>query len=252
VTSEPTSAISPELALVAAMREFRVHDASPSIEPGMPIFGGYEGPQITRLFSHADAGSAANWLALAEHTGTHVDAPFHFDPNGDTIDLAAPDAMLLRPYKKFDLSVEAPAPGQLLDVDALHAAAARGGFTLQPGDVAVIEMGWDRHLPTGPLGEADNYWGSNCPGLTEAACRYLAEAGIVAVASDSATCDLPCVDGQTGIGHGHSTWFLPRGIFIVECLQGLAAVAPVGLFVAIPLKIKGGTGSPLRVLLLDR
>jgi kynurenine formamidase len=252
VTIERTAASSPELALVAALSEFQVHDASPLIESGMPIFGGYDGPQITRLFSHADAGSAANWLGLAEHTGTHVDAPFHFDPDGDTIDLAAPDAMLLRPYKKFDLSIEEPAPGQLLDVDVLKAAEKRGGFTLQPGDVAVIEMGWDRHLPTESRDGADNYWGRNCPGLTEAACRYLAESGIVAVASDSATCDLPCVDGQTGIGHGHSTWFLPRGIFIVECLQGLAAVAPVGLFVAIPLKIKGGSGSPLRVLLLHR
>jgi kynurenine formamidase len=147
--------------------------------------------------------------------------------------------MLLGPYKKFDLSIEAPGPGQLMDVDALRAAAARGGFTLERGDVAVIEMGCDRHLPTRLRGDADNYWGRNCPGLTEPACRYLAGSGIVAIASDSPTCDLPCVDGQTGIGHGHSTWFLPKGVFIVECLQGLAAVAPVGLFVAIPLKNQG-------------
>jgi len=38
----------------------------------------------------------------------------------------------------------------------------------------------------------------------------------------------------------------------VEGLRGLAEVAPSGLIVAIPLRIRGGTGSPLRVLLLDR
>ena len=57
---------------------------------------------------------------------------------------------------------------------------------------------------------------------------------------------------QIGHGPGHSSWFLPRGILIVEGLRGLANVAATGLIVAIPLKIKGGTGSPLRVLLLDR
>jgi arylformamidase len=70
------------------------------------------------------------------------------------------------------------------------------------------------------------------------------------VASDTAACDNAVVEGEIGAGHGHSHWFLPRGILIVEGLRGLAKLPPTGLFVALPLKIKGGTGSPLRVLLL--
>jgi arylformamidase len=50
--------------------------------------------------------------------------------------------------------------------------------------------------------------------------------------------------------HGHTHAFLPRGILIVEGLHGLAGVASAGLFLALPLKIAGGTGSPLRVVLL--
>ena len=177
----------------------------------MPMFVAYEGPEITQLFGHDEAGAAANRIALAEHTGTHLDAPFHFDRNGLTVEQLAPDALLLRPYKKFDLSDQAAGPGELVDAEALASAAARAGFTLEPGDVAIVEMGWDRHWPSGPEHAADAFWGRNEPGLSEDACRYLAEAGVAAVASDTAGCDVPCVDGEIGFGHGHSSWFLPRG-----------------------------------------
>jgi kynurenine formamidase len=231
--------------LLDALRQFRVHDASPVIEPDMAMFLVYEPPEITRLFSHDERGAAANRLTLAEHTGTHVDAPFHFDPDGLTVDRLAPDALLLRPFKKLDLSGADPAPGELLGADALAAAAERAGVAIEPGDVAIIEMGWDRHRDRGA------WWGRNSPGLDESACRYLFEAGIVAVASDTGGCDVALTDGEMGGGDGHSSWFLPRGVLIVEGLQGLAEVRASGLFLALPLKIADGTGSPLRVLLLD-
>jgi kynurenine formamidase len=231
--------------LLDALRGLRVHDASPVIEPEMAMFMAYEPPEITRLFSHDERGAAANRIALAEHTGTHVDAPFHFDPDGLTVDLLAPDALLMRPFKKLDLSGEDPAPGQLMDAGALAAAAERAGVAIEPGDVAIIEMGWDRHVGDGA------WWGRNEPGLDESACRYLIDAGVAAVASDTAGCDVACADGEMGGGEGHAHWFLPRGVLIVEGLRGLAEVGASGLFVALPLKIAGGTGSPLRVLLLD-
>jgi kynurenine formamidase len=50
--------------------------------------------------------------------------------------------------------------------------------------------------------------------------------------------------------YGHVSAFLPRGILIVEGLTGLARVPATGLFLALPLKIAEGTGSPVRVVLL--
>ena len=240
----------PTAALLAALAEFEVHDASPEIAAGMPMFVVYDGPEITPLISHDEVGVAANRVAMSEHTGTHVDAPFHFDPQGLTVDQLAPDALLLRPYKKFDLTTEDPQPGQLLGVDALRRAGERAGFQLAAGDVAIVEMGWDRHWPVGPGDHTHSFWGHNMPGLDEAACSYLVDAGVSAVASDTAACDNAVVDGQIGDAHGHAHWFLPRGILIVEGLQGLARVPPTGLIVALPLKIAGGSASPLRVLLL--
>jgi kynurenine formamidase len=242
----------PEAALVAALSELQVHDASPTIAAGMPMFVVYDGPEITPLITHDEVGVAANRLAMSEHTGTHVDAPFHFDAGGLTVDRLAPEALLLRPYKKFDLTGEDPQAGQLLGRNALGRAAGRAGFTLAPGDIAIIEMGWDRYWPRDPGDHTRSFWGSNMPGLDEEACAYLVDAGIVAVASDTAACDNAVLDGEIGDAHGHAHWFLPRGILIVEGLQGLARVATTGLLVALPLKIAGGSASPLRVLLLYR
>jgi kynurenine formamidase len=237
--------------LRAALAAFRIHDASPLIEPGMPTFVAHAAPRIEPALTHAEHGAAANLLTLAEHTGSHVDAPFHFDPDGDTVDLLPPDCLFLRPYKKLDLSGAGAAGGQMLGADALRAAAEQARISLEPGDVAIVEFGWDRHWPGAP-GAEPGYWGANEPGLDEEACRYLAETGVAAVASDTAGCDVPCSDGEIGHGPGHSTWFLPRGILVVEGLRRLAEVAPTGLIAALPLPIAGGSGSPLRVLLLDR
>ncbi|HUB76499.1 MAG TPA: cyclase family protein [Solirubrobacteraceae bacterium] len=242
----------PETELLAALAQLRVHDASPLIEPGMAMFALHPAPAVEPLTTHGEQGVAANRLTLAEHTGSHVDAPFHFDPAGETIDRIAPDALLLRPYKKFDLSPLELQPGQTVGEEELREAAARGRFVLAAGDVAIVEMGWDRYLAVDEGDASGAFWGRNEPGLDESACSYLADAGVTAVASDTAACDIALRDGEIGEAHGHTHWFLPRGILIVEGLRGLAEVAATGLFAALPLKIAGGTGSPLRVLLLHR
>jgi arylformamidase len=70
------------------------------------------------------------------------------------------------------------------------------------------------------------------------------------VASDTAAADIAVADGEISGAHGHVHAFLPRGILIVEGLTGLADVPATGLFIALPLKIAGGSGSPARVVLL--
>jgi kynurenine formamidase len=228
-----------------------VHDVSPTLGPDLPMWFMYEAPQVTPLFGHAERGAAANSVTIAEHSGTHIDAPFHFDADGKTIDQVAPDTLLLRPYKKFDLTALNLQPGDLASADDLRSAADQAGFALQAGDVAIVECGWDRYLPGGPDAKDPAWWGRNQPGLSEDACALLVDAGVVAVASDTAACDVAVRDGEILSGHGHMAAFLPNGILIVEGLHGLASVPAAGLFVAVPLKIQGGTGSPVRVLLLS-
>jgi kynurenine formamidase len=237
-------------AVLAALGGLKVHDVSPTISADMPMWFLYSSPEITPLFGHAEAGAAANRVALSEHTGTHVDAPFHFDPDGHTMDRVAVDSLLLRPFRKYDLTADDHQPGEMIGLEHLKAAEARGGFSLEPGDVAVLEVGWDRFLPGGADAREPAWWGRNQPGLSPEACEYLAGQGVAAVACDTAACDVAAKDGEMLGAHGHTDAFLPRGILIVEGLHGLADVPATGLFLAVPLKIAGGTGSPVRVVLL--
>lgn len=236
--------------LALAVGRLRVHDVSPTITRDLPVFFMYPNPEIRPLYEHAAGGAAANVLEIAEHVGTHVDAPFHFDPAGPTVDALAPDVLLLKPFKKFDLSANDHQPGEPVEREHLVAAAEIQGLTLEPGDVAVLQMGWDRYLAGGAAEREPGWWGRNEPGLSEAACEYLAAARVSAVACDTAACDVSCRDGQMLSAPGHTKHFLPHGILIIEGLTGLANVPASGLLVALPLKIGGGTGSPLRVLLL--
>jgi kynurenine formamidase len=247
VNVQPGGAIA---AALSAVRGLKVHDVSPTIDGELPMWFMYDQPVITPVVRHDQGGAAINTISMSEHTGTHVDAPFHFDPQGQTMAEVPVDALLFRPYCKYDLTSDNHQPGDLIGIEHLKAAEARGGFALQPGDVAIIEVGWDRHLPGGAEGRERDWWGRNQPGLADEACEYLAELGVAAVASDTAACDVAARDGEVSGAHGHVSSFLPRGILIVEGLTGLAGVPSTGLFLALPLKIADGTGSPVRVVLL--
>ena len=166
--------------LGSAVRRLRIHDVSPTLAPDLPVFFMYQSPQIRPLYEHSGGGAAANMLELAEHVGAHVDAPFHFDPEGVTVDALPADILLLRPFKKFDLTANDHQPGELVELEHLIAAAERGGFTLEDGDVAVLEFGWDRYLPGGADSRDQSWWGANEPGLSDAACEYLAELQVYA------------------------------------------------------------------------
>ena len=235
---------------VAALGGLIVHDVSPTISAELPMWFMYDSPVVTAVARHDEGGAAVNTLTLCEHTGTHVDAPYHFDANGQTIAEVPVQSLLLRPFCKYDLTANDHQPGELIGVEHLKAAEALGEFSLQPGDVAIIEVGWDRNLPGGPTGRDGTWWGRNQPGLSDEACQYLADLGVTAVASDTAACDVAAVDAEMSGAHGHTAAFLPRGILIVEGLTGLARVPFTGLFLALPLKIARGTGSPVRVVLL--
>jgi arylformamidase len=240
----------PVAALLAALDGLTVYDVSPTIDAQLPMFFRHESPVVAPVVRHDQGGVAVNSLSLNEHTGTHIDAPFHFAPHGQTIDEIDVGSLLLRPYCKYDLSADRHQPGALIELDHLKAAEGVAGFTLQPGDVAIVEVGWDRNLPGGPGGRDGGWWGRNQPGLSAEACDYLANARVSAVASDTAACDVALLDGQITAAHGHASAFLPRGILIAEGLTGLAAVPSTGLFLALPLKIAGGTASPVRIVLL--
>jgi arylformamidase len=192
-------------------------------------------------------------LMLPEHSGCHVDAPAHVLPERaeQTID-SFPVNALMGIAKKVDLSQENYAPGELVPLSKVQEIMQRSGLTFEKGDIAIFEFGWDKYLVDveKKAPHERNWWGENEPGLARDTCRYLYECGVKAVGSDTAACDIAQVNGERKAGFGHGEYFLPHGIFIIEALYGLSRVPTTFYFIALPLKIKGGSGSPLRPIAL--
>jgi arylformamidase len=227
-------------------------DLSPTIDSNMPKWPTHPDVGILRdARTVAVHGYFAQTLVLPEHAGCHVDAPAHLrgPDSGGTVDTLPLDT-LIGPAKKFDLTAEGLEPGQTLSFARFERLAEAQALPIERGDIVLFEFGWDEHFrdELARPSERRSWWGSNMPGLDEDTCRYLSEAGVRAVGADTAGVDIAVVDGRIVSAPGHERWFLPRGILSIEGLYGLTKVPAKFIFVALPLKIAGGSGSPLRAI----
>jgi len=190
---------------------------------------------------------AANKLSAPEHGGTHLDAPIHFAEGKSTAE-AIPMQRLVAPAVVVDITRKASA-----DADALLAAEDLTAFeaahgAIERGTIVLVRTGWAERWPDRKRYLGDDTPGDasrlHFPGIGEAAARLLAERGIAAVGIDTASID-----------HGPSKDFMAHRILLgadipaFENLASLAGVPPRGaLVVALPMKIAGGSGGPLRII----
>jgi kynurenine formamidase len=240
-------------ALAAALRSAIYHDVSPVIDTRLPVFPGHPPIEIdSAARTHERDGYFLQRLSLGEHVGSHVDAPAHAVASlaESTIDRYPVDRFIA-PYVKYDLSDHAPGAGDLVTRTTLEEVEARDGLRLGRGDIAILQFGWDRHFrPETDDLDARLWWIRNAPGLAEDACEHLVAHRVAGVGSDTATCDTAVVDGEITSDVGHTRAFLPAHILLFEGLIGLAAAPPTGIFVGLPLRIRGGSGSPIRAVLI--
>jgi kynurenine formamidase len=254
--------------LDALARGARVYDLGREMFAGMPQSPNHPRFSMALQRRHGDVvrpdgGSASNEIIVTGgHVGTHIDALAHVSHNGALHGgVAAADAQ--RGGRFSALGIETVAPfvcrGVLLDVgecesayevtpEDLDDAAARQGTPLRSGDVALVRTGWGARWndPEAYVGH-----GTGVPGVGEAGAKWLASHGIRAAGADTIAFEhLPA-----GAGHAvlpaHRVLLVEHGIHIVEtmALEELAAArAYEFLFVLSPLKIVGGTGSPVRPL----
>jgi kynurenine formamidase len=240
-------------ALVEALRAATLYDVSPVIDERLPVFPGHPPIKIRAdERTHDRDGYFVQRLSFGEHLGSHVDAPAHAVAQlGDrTIDRFPVDRFLA-PYVKYDLTSLALRPGQLVSAEMLREVEERDRVAPDAGDIAIVQFGWDAHFrPESDDADERAWWIRNAPGLAADACEHLVERGVSGVGSDTATCDAAVVDGVITSDVGHSRWFLPNGILIFEGLIGLGRAPATGLFVGLPLRIRGGSGSPIRAVLV--
>jgi arylformamidase len=240
--------------LAKALKSLKVYDVSLTLDTNMPNWPGHPSMGIIRDARNFEQnGYFAQTLVISEHTGSHMDAPAHAlkDRPQATIDKYPAD-ILIGPYKKYDLISHDYKAGEAVSLDAIKAAEKSGGFSLEPNDIVLLQFGWDKYFhPDSKDMNERMWWATNSPGLSEEACKYFADSKIRAIGSDSLGLDAPYKDGvDLGPSLGHEKYFLPNEIFIMESLGRLRDAPPAGIFIAIPLKIKGGSGSPIRPVLL--
>jgi arylformamidase len=236
------------VSLIEAIRRAQIFDASPLIWNGTPIFPGHPPVEIdSQARTHERDGYFLQTLSLGEHTGSHADAPAHAlpGPSRQTID-AIPVDWFVAPCLVYDLSGLGLGPGDVATADDLREAEQATGHAFEPADAALIHFGSESHH----LDEGGTWWAANAPGLAADACAYLVDRGAGLVSSDTATCDTAVRDGMIVSDVGHQIYFLPNGIPIIEGLVGLDTVPPRGIFVGAPRKVSGGSGAPLRALLI--
>ena len=193
---------------------------------------------------------AANRFSTAEHGGTHLDAPRHFSATGQTSD-AIPVDRFVGDAVVIDVAAKCAAdPAYEVTPDDLVAWEAAHGR--QFVDVIVlVHTGWgakwgDRaaYLGTAATGPAA-VRSLRFPGLAPLAAKWLVEhRRIKAIGIDTASID-----------HGPSTSFgahvalCGANVPVFENVAGLDRLPPTGAFVAaLPMKIAGGSGGPLRIV----
>jgi kynurenine formamidase len=211
------------------------------------------GFEYTTLFAGKTDGGwyySAGRFATAEHGGTHIDAPVHFAEGKPTVD-AIPLERLVGPALVVDVAADCAADPDyqvrvqdLLDWEREHGRIPEGAIVL-------LRTGWsarwsdrERYLGTAKTGPG-SVLGLHFPGLGPDGARWLAEERhIGAVGLDTASID----HGPSKRFGSHRTLF-EHEIPAFENLANLDELPAKGFtVVALPMKIAGGTGGPLRAI----
>jgi kynurenine formamidase len=243
-----------------------VYDLGQPLFPGMPHFPSHPPFAFCLNRLHGElvlqngASASSETITLGGHVGTHIDALSHFSCDGKLHGGFTPTQSYSGGVEEHGVDTIAPIlrPGVLFDIAGLEGVEALPeGFVVTPahleacgvippaGGIALIRTGWGRfwrdskRFVTGGAGMV-----ARGPGPTLSAAKWLSAHGIFAAGSDTVAFEK--VPSEMEV---HVHLLVENGIHIIECLN-LEELAAAGVkefqFIALPLKIQGGTGSPIR------
>ncbi len=210
-------------------------DLSLTITKSIPTFPGSPQPQFIRWADIQKDGYNLELLFLSSHTGTHIDAPYHFVKDGlkiHQISLArlVGKAILIKLPKTSSNNV-------ITKSDIIAFEKINGKI---PNNSSIFFFtSWQKNL------KKENYFTEN-PGLDASSAKYLASKKINLVGIDSPSIDV----GQDTSYHAHHT-LSRHNILIVENLTNLDKISSINFdFAILPLKLQDATGSPVRAIAL--
>lgn len=244
-----------------AEQSLRAIDLTNTLSPDFPVivlpseFGQCEPFRMETVSRYDGNGPAWYWnnISMNEHTGTHFDAPAHWItgrdiPNG-TVDAIAPRDFI-HPAVVIDISAESAADADFIVTRPFLEKWEASNGSIPPRHWILLRSDWSKRVGTVEYLNLKED-GAHSPGPNADAMRFLVferdcvGLGVETVGTDAgqaAHFDEPLP--AHSILHGN-------GRFGLQCLTDLDQLPTFGaLIVAMPLKIKGGSGSPLRVMAL--
>ncbi|MBW3595670.1 MAG: cyclase family protein [Planctomycetes bacterium] len=207
---------------------------------------------LSKKYLQTGAGWANDEIRLSTHGTTHVDAPWHYAPTSEgkqakTIDQVplewcfGPGVVLDMRHKRWD---------EAASVEDVQAALEKIGHRLSPGEIVLIQTGNDRYHGT------REYYNRG-PGVSAAATRWILDQGVRLTGIDAWGWDAPlAVQARRAKEMGRRDLFweahyvgVQREYCHMERLANLDQLPPTGFTVyAFPLKVKGGSAGPARVV----
>ena len=182
--------------------------------------------------------SKALSIAFSDHAGTHVDAPVHFDPRPGA---ASIDQVPLENFytEAICLDLSHVPLKHAITVPEMEAALEKSGQDIRPRDTVLLFMATNDRL-LGKPGYLHDF-----PGLAVESVHWLADRGILMFGVEAIS---PAPEGEPNyLAHMACA---ERGITHMECLANLDRLVGRGRFrfIGFPLKIRGGTASPIRAV----
>jgi kynurenine formamidase len=197
---------------------------------------------------------AAARYAASEHGGTHIDSPIHFSEGKKTVDEIAV-VQLVAPAVVVDVTAQCERDPDYqisaADIQRSEREHKKGESGAIPaGAIVLFRTGWSRYWP-----DKKRYMGNDVPrdtahlhfpGLSRGAAEYLAKKKIVGVGIDTASMD----PGTSKDFAAHQV-LNGANLYGLENLTDLDRLPETGAWIiALPMKIKGGSGAPTRVVAL--
>ncbi len=213
-----------------------LYNGMPNLGANLTAFFPLETYSTTRRMSEGRLGFEGRMIVMAEHCGTHLDCPYHFDEHGLTVDQMPLERLILPGHLLRFTDKRAHEP---ITPDDFRAAVGRSGRPIVSGTAVIAWTGQDK------------YWGTEGfkterPHIPAESAQWLVDQQVTLFGTD-----------LIGLDHPDEWWepthvaFLKGGLPMVQQLCNLERLeGKEFLLVVLPLKMRGGTGSPVRPVAL--
>ena len=207
----------------------KIYDITAEISDTLPVYGGGDESPIVTILSQHESGDPmhSTKLTLSAHTGTHADMPLHFIPGGSTCTTTALDHFY------------GTAKVMRINTNSHVTKADLEPLDIKAGDIILLDTGQSKYM-------RQSTFKPDFIALTPEAAMYLAEKKVKTVGIDYLS-----IDPYKSPGHPAHMALLGNNIAVLEGL--VLEDVPEGTYTlaALPLKIQGGEGSPVRAILID-